>query len=105
MFQEEKQKLEQYITNYSPLVEPKYLGMNLADAVHGKEIYLKMKNDSMYADYFSFASNGVLQTDYVLYKSNSNIYIFLVKNGVIHSYERIENENWFNKYTGNLKIN
>lgn len=105
MFQEEKQKLEQYIANNAPLVEPNYLGMNLADAIHGKEIYLKMKNDSMYADYFIFGSNGVLQTEFVLYNSNSNIYIFLVKNGDIHSYERIVNENWFNKYTANLKIN
>ena len=58
--------------------------MNLLDAIRGRDIYLNMKNNLIAANYFIFESNGV--------KSNSNSYIFLVKNGDIHSYEIIENE-------------
>ena len=104
MFIEEKANLEQYIANNTPLLENehKYLGINIQDAIRGKEIYNNMKNDLIITNYFIFGSNGGGQTSFTLYKSltTNNIYIFVFKYDDIHSYELIENEDWFDKYIG-----
>ena len=104
MYQEEKERLEQYIVQNEPLFEHEYLGMNIPDAIRGKEIYNNMKTDSMYTNYFIFGSTGAGQTSFTLYKSTvtNKIYNFVFKYDDIYSYELIENDDWFSKYTGTI---
>jgi hypothetical protein len=103
MYPEEKNILEHYITQNEALSEHEYLGMNIQDAICGKEIYNNMKTDSMNTNHFIFGSTGYGQTSFTLYKSTvtNKIYNFVFKYDDIHSYELIENEDWFSKYTGN----